>query len=60
MFGPWVEIATTLMDGDGAWISFPWGPVLMEQPEFDMQVLGIIRGRWNELQKRDMKRGQRR
>jgi hypothetical protein len=32
----------------------------MEQPEFDMQVLGIIRGRWNELQKRDMKRGQRR
>lgn len=57
LFSPWVEVAKTLMDGDGAWIAFPWGMVLMDQPEFDMTVLTIIRGRWSELRKRDMKRG---
>lgn len=62
MFGPWVRLATSMMDGDGAWAMLPWPPagVLMEQPEFDMTVLSIIRGRWNELRGEEMKRGSRR
>lgn len=56
-FAPWVELATSLMDGEGAWTGYLWPGTLMEQPEFDMQVLTIIRGRWNEMRTEEMRRG---
>lgn len=57
IYGPWVDLATQLMDGDGAWVSLPWPGSMMEQPEFDMTVLSIIRGRWNELRGEEMRSG---
>lgn len=57
MFAPWVDLATQIMDGDGAWVCLPWPGSYMEQPDFDMRVLGIIRARWNELRTQDMKNG---
>lgn len=58
LFGPWVELATALMDGDGAWVGYPWPGSLMEQPDADMTILSVIRGRWNELRRKEMTRGQ--
>lgn len=57
MFGPWVDMATQIMDGDGAWVCMPWPGAYMEQPEPDMHILSIIRIRWNELRMKDMKDG---
>ena len=57
LFAPWVDLATSLMDGDGAWSSLPWPGAMMEQPEIDMTILSIIRGRWNELRTEEMRRG---
>lgn len=57
LWGPWVELATQLMDGEGAWVALPWPGSLMEQPDFDMSALSIIRGRWNELRAEEMKTG---
>lgn len=57
LFAPWVELATSLMDGDGAWLNLPWPGAMMEQPEIDMTILSIIRGRWNELRTEEIRRG---
>lgn len=57
MFQPWVELAAALMDGEGAWIGYPWPGAIMEQPDIDMTILSIIRSRWNELRSEEMKRG---
>ena len=57
MFAPWVDLASQLMDGDGAWASYLWPGSLMEQPETDMTILSVIRGKWNELRGEDMRRG---
>lgn len=57
LFGPHVELATQIMDADGAWVVMPWPGSYMEQPETDMTILSIIRGRWNELRKAEFSHG---
>jgi hypothetical protein len=60
MFGPWVELATMLMDGDGAWTAYPWPGAPMEQPDGDMTILSAIRSRWNERRAKDITSGAKR
>jgi hypothetical protein len=46
---PWIDEANVMMDGDGAFRHLPYSGSYREQPAFDMQVLNIIRRKWNAL-----------
>jgi len=56
MFRPWVEMTQAHMDGDGAFWAWPWPGTYLDQPDFDVTVMFIIRGRWNELTTERMQR----
>lgn len=54
-WGGWVREATVLMDGDGAIRHFPYSGAYREQPAFDMDVIGVVRAKWNELRIAEIK-----
>lgn len=44
------------MDGDGAYTHFRHGDVLVDEPAFDMDVLDVIRSRWNQIRSEEQER----
>lgn len=53
-WGPWIEEANVMMDGDGAFRHLPYPGSYREQPAFDMDVLNLIRHQWVELRNQDV------
>jgi hypothetical protein len=44
------------LDGDGAYVHFKFGDVLADEPAFDMDVLDVIKGKWNQIKNEEMER----
>jgi hypothetical protein len=49
---PWIDEATMLMDGFGAFWAFKYGTNYSEQPFIDIQIYKIIRNKRIEMGKR--------
>jgi len=48
---------TAMLDGDGAWVHFPYSGALFEQPARDMQIFSIAKNRWVERINEKLKAG---
>ena len=48
---------TAMLDGDGAWVHFPYAGGLFEQPSRDMQIYSIAKNRWVERINEKLKAG---
>ncbi len=55
---PWIEECLVLLDGDGAYNTFPYPGTYRQQPGFDMEIHQCIRQEFNRLKNAKMKNQQ--
>jgi len=55
--GPYVRDYIRMMDGNGTYRHFLYPGTLADQPFLVMDILDIVRARWNELRNKEQEDG---
>jgi hypothetical protein len=55
-WGPWVDEAVLLLDGDGTFRHWKYAGAYAEQPFLDIAIYRQVQARWNELTNEKMER----